>query len=84
MFHIFGICAPLGALALSLLIGGDPIARIVFWIGAAMIALGNVGLVYLTSKPERYNATAVGMLWMFVDGRRAVGGLLLRSVLRRS
>jgi eukaryotic-like serine/threonine-protein kinase len=64
MFHTFGVLAPMGALALSLLIGGDPTARLLFWIGAALIALCNVGLVYLTSKPERYNATAVGVLWI--------------------
>ena len=34
MFHMFGMTAPLGALALSILIGGDPIARVAFWIGA--------------------------------------------------
>jgi eukaryotic-like serine/threonine-protein kinase len=64
MFHIFGICAPLGALLLSLLIGGDPVARIAFWIGAGCISIGNVGLVYFTSAPERYNARAIGWLWM--------------------
>ncbi len=65
MFHIFGICAPLGALLLSLLIGGDPAARLAFWIGAGVIAVGNLGLVYFTSSPERYNAKAIGILWMF-------------------
>jgi eukaryotic-like serine/threonine-protein kinase len=64
MFHIFGICAPLGALLLSILIGGDPFARLVFWIGAGMISLGNAGLVYFTSSRERYNERAVGLLWI--------------------
>jgi eukaryotic-like serine/threonine-protein kinase len=64
MFHTFGVLAPLGALGLSLLIGGDPTARVLFWIGTSLIALANIGLVYLTSKPERYNATAVGVLWI--------------------
>jgi eukaryotic-like serine/threonine-protein kinase len=64
MFHIFGICAPLGALLLSLLIGGDPVARVAFWVGASMVSLGNIGLVYFTSSPERYNARAIGLLWM--------------------
>ena len=62
-FHIFGIFAPVGALVLSILIGGDPTARLMFWIGAGVISLGNMGLLYLTSKPERYNATAIGILW---------------------
>ena len=64
MFHLFGVFAPLGALALSLLIGGDPVARHAFWIGAGMIAVCNVGLVYLTSSAERYSARGVGLLWM--------------------
>ncbi|HEY5951588.1 MAG TPA: serine/threonine-protein kinase [Kofleriaceae bacterium] len=64
VFHIFGVCAPLGALALSLLIGGDHDARIAFWIGAGLIAIGNIGLVYFTSSPERHSARAVGWLWI--------------------
>jgi serine/threonine-protein kinase len=64
MFHIFGIFAPLGALVLSILIGGDPTARVAFWIGAGLISLGNVGLVYLTSKPERYSVKGIGILWI--------------------
>jgi len=65
MFHIFGICAPLGALVLSMLIGGDPLGQHIFWAGAGMISLGNVGLVYLTSKKERYSEKWVGWLWVF-------------------
>jgi len=64
MFHLFGICAPLGAVVLSLLIGGDRDARIGFWIGAGVISIGNIGLVYFTSSPKRYNTRAIGILWM--------------------
>jgi serine/threonine-protein kinase len=64
MFHIFGITAPLGALVLSILIGGNPTARLAFWIGAAILALCNAGLLWLTSSPERYSARAVGVLWI--------------------
>jgi len=64
VFHIFGITAPLGAILLSVLIGGDPFAKHLFWAGACVLALCNVGLVYLTSKPERYNASWVGALWV--------------------
>ncbi len=63
-FHIFGMCAPLGALAMSMLIGGDATARHLFWIGASIIAIGNACLLYFTSSPERYNAKAVGILWL--------------------
>jgi serine/threonine-protein kinase len=64
MFHLFGTLAPLGALALSLLIGGDPTARHLFWIGAGLISICNMGLVYLTSSPERYSQRWIGILWM--------------------
>jgi eukaryotic-like serine/threonine-protein kinase len=63
-FHTFGIFAPLGAIVMSILIGGDPDARLAFWIGAGLLGVCNVGLVYLVSKPERYNATIAGMLWV--------------------
>src|SRR5688500_19869654 len=64
MFHIFGVMAPLGALVMSLLIGGDPYARVAFWIGACVISVCNMGLVYLTSSEERYNANWIGVLWV--------------------
>ncbi|MEO8554068.1 MAG: serine/threonine-protein kinase, partial [Kofleriaceae bacterium] len=63
-FHTFGILAPIGAIGFSLLIGGDPTARIAFWIGAALLSLMNVALVYLTSSPERYREGWVSALWV--------------------
>jgi serine/threonine-protein kinase len=63
-FHIFGMFAPLGALVMSMLIGGDPTARHLFWIGASVIAVGNAFLLYFTSTAERYNAKVVGILWL--------------------
>ena len=64
VFHLFGIAAPLGAIALSLLIGGDPFARVLFWIGAGVLALCNVGLVWLASDPVRWQPRPVGALWI--------------------
>ncbi len=63
-FHFFGMTAPVGAIILSLLIGGDPVARLIFWIGTVILALSNVGLAYMTSKAERYDARFVGILWV--------------------
>ena len=63
-FHFFGMTAPVGAIVLSLLIGGDSVARLIFWIGTAILALSNVGLAYMTSKAERYDARRVGILWV--------------------
>ena len=64
MFHAFGITAPLGAILLSILIGGDRTAQIAFWIGAGLLAACNVGLFWLTGSPERYTPRAVGGLWI--------------------
>jgi serine/threonine-protein kinase len=64
-FHWFGITAPLGAVALSLLLGGDPIARLLFWIGAGVLATCNVGLLVLSRRRDaRYDSWAIGALWM--------------------
>ncbi len=54
VFHAFGILAPLFAIGLSLLIGGDTFARYVFWGGAGVMSLANVGLTWLAIKPERW------------------------------
>ncbi|MFT3696045.1 MAG: serine/threonine-protein kinase [Kofleriaceae bacterium] len=64
IFHIFGITAPLVAIVMSLLIGGDPFAQKLFILGALLLAVCNVGLVYTTSSPERYNERAESILWV--------------------
>ena len=64
VFHTFGIVAPLGAIAFSLLIGGDRTAQHVFWAGAIVLSVMNVGLVYLTSSAERYDELTATVLWM--------------------
>ncbi|HET9991425.1 MAG TPA: hypothetical protein VFQ65_23000, partial [Kofleriaceae bacterium] len=64
VFHTFGVLAPLGAIAFSLLIGGDPTAQHVFWVGAIVLSVLNVALVYLTSSAERYDENTATVLWM--------------------
>ncbi|MEJ7598672.1 MAG: serine/threonine-protein kinase [Kofleriaceae bacterium] len=64
VFHLFGIAAPVGAVVLSVLIGGDPFARQLFWIGAGVLALCNVGLFWLASDPARWHPRPVGALWI--------------------
>jgi eukaryotic-like serine/threonine-protein kinase len=64
VFHLFGIAAPLGAIALSLLMGGDAFARLAFWIGAGVLAACNVGLVWLSGDERRWRPRPVGALWM--------------------
>ena len=64
VFHMFGVAAPLGAIVMSLAIGGDELARLLFWIGAGVFAIGNVGLVWLSGKPERWQPRPVGLLWI--------------------
>jgi serine/threonine-protein kinase len=63
-FHIFGVFAPLGAIALSLLLGGDPLAQKLFWAGTGIISVSNIGLVWLSGSPERWKPVPVGVLWM--------------------
>jgi serine/threonine-protein kinase len=63
-FHIFGTLAPLGAFGLSMLLGGDPIARVAFWVGATVLAICNIALVWLTSSAARHNSTWTGILWV--------------------
>ncbi|MEO8706593.1 MAG: serine/threonine-protein kinase, partial [Kofleriaceae bacterium] len=65
VFHLFGIFAPLGAMALSFVLGGDPFARALFLAGAGVLALCNVGLVWLSGHPDRWQPTPVGVLWIF-------------------
>jgi serine/threonine-protein kinase len=64
MFHLFGIIAPLGAVLMSILIGGDPLARHLFWAGIAVLCTCNIGLFWMTGKPERYKPAHVGVLWI--------------------
>jgi hypothetical protein len=64
VFHLFGVAASIGAVALSLLLGGDPLAQKLFWAGAALLALCNVALVWLASDPARRQPNLVGALWI--------------------
>lgn len=64
VFHTFGVFAPLGALALSLSLGGNRLAQILFWIGAGVISVANMGLVWLARSKERWKPLPVGALWM--------------------
>src|SRR5262249_32055932 len=45
-------------------IGGDPRAQLAFWVGAIVLSACNIGLVYLHSKPERYDELLAGWLWV--------------------
>ena len=64
VFHMFGVASPLGAIAMSLVMGGNTIARYVFWAGMALVSLCNVGLFYLSGSADRWKPTPVGVLWI--------------------
>jgi serine/threonine-protein kinase len=63
-FHIFGIFASIGAIALSTFLGGDPTYRQLFWIGISLLGSCNVVLLYLTTSPDLYRPVPVGVLWL--------------------
>ena len=63
-FHLFGVFAPLGALLLSMLLGGDPTARVAFWIGIGVLSLCNIALAYMTTSERLYRPVPVGILWI--------------------
>jgi eukaryotic-like serine/threonine-protein kinase len=63
-FHTFGVLAPVGAILLSLALGGDPVARAAFWTGAGLLSACNIALVYLTTSEALYRPRWVGTLWV--------------------
>jgi hypothetical protein len=63
-FHTFGIFAAIGAIALSVFLGGDPTAKYAFWAGVSLLGGCNVVLLYLTSRAELYRPVPVGILWL--------------------
>ncbi|HEY0190790.1 MAG TPA: serine/threonine-protein kinase [Kofleriaceae bacterium] len=63
-FHTFGVLAPVGAVVLSLAIGGDPTARLAFWAGACVLLICNIGLIYVTANPQRAGSAWVGIFWI--------------------
>jgi eukaryotic-like serine/threonine-protein kinase len=65
VFHIFGMFAPLAAIAMSIALGGDRDAKFLFICGACVLSLCNVGLVWLSGSVERWQPNRVGTLWLF-------------------
>jgi serine/threonine-protein kinase len=63
-FHLFGVFAPCGAILLSMLLGGDPTARLVFSIGAGLLSTFNIALAYMTTSERLYKPVPVGILWI--------------------
>jgi eukaryotic-like serine/threonine-protein kinase len=64
VFHVFGILAPISAILLSVVLGGDPAARVAFWVGAGLLAACNVALLYFTRRDEQYRPRRIGALWV--------------------
>jgi serine/threonine-protein kinase len=64
MFHFFGITAPLGAVAMSVLIGGDPDARLGFWAGISVLCVCNMFMFWMSRSAETYKQDVVGVLWI--------------------
>jgi serine/threonine-protein kinase len=64
IFFTFGMLGSSAAVAISLLLGGDPVARVGFWVGIGLLFASNVVLFWMTSKAERYRPRPVGVLWI--------------------
>ena len=64
MFHVFGVLAPIAAIAMSLLIGGDPTARLAFWIGISIMIVCNAVMFWMTGSAKRYQPRWVGTMWI--------------------
>ncbi|HET9625030.1 MAG TPA: serine/threonine-protein kinase [Kofleriaceae bacterium] len=62
-FYLFGALAPFGAIALSLGLGGDPAARLAFWIGGFVLSACNIALVALTRGDQSQQSRWVAVLW---------------------
>jgi hypothetical protein len=62
-FHGFGVLSSIGAIPLSAALGGDPTARMAFWIGSVLLAMCNAVLVYLSLNEARYKAWS-DILWL--------------------
>ena len=75
-FHRFGVGAPLVALPVTLLLGGDPFARWMFWIGCAILGVSNAGLTWLTTNAERYRSWRTAALWTIATIGITPGSLL--------
>src|SRR5262249_45678456 len=63
-FHTFGIIAAIGAILLSAFLGGDPMARTMFWVGASLLGACNVVLLYLSTSAGLYRPLPVSILWL--------------------
>jgi serine/threonine-protein kinase len=62
-FYTFGSFAPFGAIALSLVLGGDPAARLAFWLGACLLSACNIALIALTKRAAAEQSRWVSVLW---------------------
>ena len=62
--HLFGMVSPIGAIAMSLLMGGDPAARIAFWIGAGLLSACNAAMWILGRSEALYQPRRIGVLWI--------------------
>ncbi len=63
-FHLFGAVGPIAAIALSFVLGGDRDVRLAFWIGAVVVSLSNLALLWLTSRSERYRERLAAACWL--------------------
>ena len=62
-FHAFGLGASGLAIAISIVLGGDPLARHLLWAGAAMFGLANVINLWCARDPKRWASPWRALHW---------------------
>jgi serine/threonine-protein kinase len=63
LFHAFGTAAPFAAIAMFLILGGEPLALYAGCAGALLLSATNAWLLWATSKPERYQPRTATVVW---------------------
>jgi hypothetical protein len=64
VFGAFGMTGSILAMALSVVVGGDPLAQRLFWSGAGILLVLNAWLVWMTFDKTRYTIARTAAVWV--------------------
>jgi serine/threonine-protein kinase len=63
-FGWFGLGASVASILVTLLVGGDPTLRMIYWIGASILIVCCGALAWLTTSEARYAKAPLPVLWV--------------------